>query len=216
MSKPASGPKADDAPAQNEAVNEQLFRRVALALFAERGFHGTSLRDIAAEAGTNVSHLYYYFPSKADLLRSIMLSIGDALVLTLRDAVASAGEDPVTRFAALVRAMVLFHAERRPEAFVGRSELRSLTEAARRELVARYDLVTSIFRDTLDRGIASGVFRCAHPKQAVFSVLAMTSQVAAWYRSDGELQPSEIADRYAALGLSMVGHDAQRGRPLLK
>ena len=215
MNKPASrsrsselpGDATADLPVGNEAVSEQLFSRVALELFAEVGFHGASLRDIAARAGTNVSHLYYYFPSKADLLRSIMVSIADALLATLRDASNAARDDPVARFAALVRAMVLFHAQRRIEAFVGRSELRSLPEEARREIVDRYDVLTSIFRETLDAGVRSGVFRCAYPKQAVFSVLAMSSQVATWYRSDGELGPAEIADRYAALALEMVGHD---------
>jgi AcrR family transcriptional regulator len=207
MSKSASSrTRAPEASIENEAVSEALFRRVALELFAERGFHGTSLRDIAAEAGTNVSHLYYYFPSKADLLRSIMVAIGDALVATLSKAATASGEDPVARFSALVRAMVLFHAERRTEAFVGRSELRSLTDEARAEIVARYDWVTALFKDTLDAGVRGGVFRCEYPKQAVFSILAMSSQVATWYRIDGELAPPAIAERYATLALEMIGH----------
>jgi AcrR family transcriptional regulator len=181
-----------------------MFRRVALELFAERGFHGSSLRDIATRAGTNVSHLYYYFPSKAHLLRSIMLAIADSLLADLR--AAAVAEDPVARFQALVRSMVLFHAERRDEAFVGRSELRSLTDEARREVVERYDEITRLFRRTLEDGLGSGAFHCPYPAEAIFSVLAMSSAVATWYRADGPNSPATIAGRYAVLALQMIGH----------
>ncbi|MBL6751560.1 MAG: TetR family transcriptional regulator [Nevskia sp.] len=197
------------AATPSEAPSEALFRRVALELFAERGFHGSSLRDIAARAGTNVSHLYYYFPSKAHLLRSIMLSIVDSLLEALRKASAEAGDDPVARFQALVRCMVLFHAERQQEAFVGRSELRSLGDEARREVIVVFDEITRLFKDTLDAGLRSGAFRCAYPAEAIFSVLAMSSAVATWYRKGGVNSPTTIAERYARLALEMVGHDTR-------
>jgi AcrR family transcriptional regulator len=203
---PALAPADTAGRATQQPPSEALFRRVALELFAERGFHGSSLRDIAARARTNVSHLYYYFPSKADLLRSIMLSVADSLLADL-SAVPAEG-DPVARFQALVRVMVLFHAERREEAFVGRSELRSLDEPSRREVVSRYDEITRLFRETLEAGLHSGAFRCAYPREAIFAVLAMSSAVATWYREDGANSPATIAARYAVLALEMIGCDS--------
>lgn len=44
----------------------------ALALMSEQGSAGASMRQLAAACGLNVATLYHYFPSKADLLRSVM------------------------------------------------------------------------------------------------------------------------------------------------
>ncbi len=44
----------------------------ALALMSEQGSAGASMRQLAAASGLNVATLYHYFPSKADLLRSVM------------------------------------------------------------------------------------------------------------------------------------------------
>lgn len=44
----------------------------ALALMSQRGVDGTSMRDLASAAGLNVASLYHYFPSKRDLLVSVL------------------------------------------------------------------------------------------------------------------------------------------------
>src|SRR5215470_2438734 len=46
--------------------------RAATALFAERGFHGTKVRDIAARAGANVAAGHYHFGSKRDLYVEVL------------------------------------------------------------------------------------------------------------------------------------------------
>jgi AcrR family transcriptional regulator len=46
--------------------------RTSLHLFAERGFHGTSMRDIAREADITEGLIYHYFASKRDLFRAII------------------------------------------------------------------------------------------------------------------------------------------------
>jgi AcrR family transcriptional regulator len=45
---------------------------IARDLFAQRGFTGTSIADIARELGTTTSALYYHFPSKADILGALL------------------------------------------------------------------------------------------------------------------------------------------------
>jgi AcrR family transcriptional regulator len=49
---------------------------IALTLMAQRGVDGTSMRDLAAAAGLNVASLYHYFPSKRDLLESVLVEQG--------------------------------------------------------------------------------------------------------------------------------------------
>ncbi len=46
--------------------------KASLHLFAEKGFHGTSMRDIAKEADITEGLIYHYFASKRDLFRAII------------------------------------------------------------------------------------------------------------------------------------------------
>ncbi len=177
----------------------------ALRQFVEKGFHGTSMRDIAREAGASVSHAYYYFPSKGAILYRLVADVTAALANELEAVDRSSGPDPAARLVAVVRAHVLFHTARQAESFVGNTELRSLSEAERAAVVADRDRVTRSFRRPIDAGVATGQFDCAAPAETTRAIVSMTTAVASWHRPDGPLTPAEIADRYAAIALRMVG-----------
>jgi AcrR family transcriptional regulator len=66
--------------------------QLALTLMAQRGVDGTSMRDLASAAGLNVASLYHYFPSKRDLLESVLIEQG---FLPIRPA-PDEGESPET------------------------------------------------------------------------------------------------------------------------
>ena len=59
------------APATLAGQRERILD-AALGLMADQGASGTSMRQLAAACGVNVATLYHYFPSKADLLRSVI------------------------------------------------------------------------------------------------------------------------------------------------
>jgi len=198
--------RPESVPASGTAAGRERVLQAALDAFFEQGFHGTSMRTIADRAGTAISHAYYYFPSKADLLRTLMVGVTEDLLAALEAARVEAGSDPAARLAAIVRAHVRLHTERQAEAFVGNTELRSLTARDRVDVVALRDRVTAIFKATVDEGLRCRVFRCAHRDEAVLAIVTMCTAVAGWYRADGPLAPEAVADRYADLSLSLVGY----------
>jgi AcrR family transcriptional regulator len=57
----------------------------AETLFAEKGFNGTSVRDIAERAGINLAMVSYYFGSKDKLLEALFESRGETTKLTLEE-----------------------------------------------------------------------------------------------------------------------------------
>lgn len=61
----------DTATGRDAATKARLLR-AASALFAERGFHATTVRDIAARAGANVASGHYHFGSKRDLYVAVL------------------------------------------------------------------------------------------------------------------------------------------------
>jgi AcrR family transcriptional regulator len=71
-----------------------LIQQTALALFIEKGFAATSLQQIADRVGVTKAALYYYFPSKADLARSIFLPWKEDLDRFLDEAEAATDATP--------------------------------------------------------------------------------------------------------------------------
>ncbi len=58
---------------EKDETTEEKIRQVAKAMFIQKGFAGTKTRDIASEAGTNLALVNYYFRSKEQLFKQIMI-----------------------------------------------------------------------------------------------------------------------------------------------
>lgn len=176
----------------------------ALDRFERLGYHGTTMRDIAHGAGLTVASIYSHFPSKQQMLQDIMVRVlSDALALT-RTAVLRAGPTPHDQLSALMHAWLLFHTERRAEALVGGSEIRSLDAHGRRLIVTLRDEQEAMFRDIVLRGVEDGEFATPYPEDAVRALIAMGTAVPSWYRPDGALSPEQVAQRYVRLAAGTV------------
>ncbi|MFD0854512.1 TetR/AcrR family transcriptional regulator, partial [Actinomadura adrarensis] len=56
----------------SQGPGETGILEAAIAVMTEKGYHGTSVRDIAVRAGLSPAALYYHFESKQDVLATIM------------------------------------------------------------------------------------------------------------------------------------------------
>ena len=170
----------------------------------DRGYHGTSMRDIASGADITVASIYHHFKSKQEILQDIMVRVLHDSIATTRGALLRSDNEPTEQLKALVRAWVLFHASGRVDALVGATERRSLNEAGRRLVIALRDEQEGIFRDVIERGVEEGVFGTAYPRDAVRAIIVMGQQVCVWWRSEGPLSAEDLADRYSAFAAAMV------------
>lgn len=176
----------------------------AIRAFQEVGYHGTSMRDIAAHAGITAGSIYNHFPSKQRILQEIMTrTLVDGIAAT-RVGLLTVASDPDSQLHGLMRAWVLFHTERRDEAIIGISEIRSLDPEGRKVVVSLRDEQEAMFRDVIQRGTADGTFNTPHPAEAVRAIISMGYTIANWYRSDGPRTPEQIANAYAELALATV------------
>jgi AcrR family transcriptional regulator len=71
----AAAGRSGAAQGEGSATRRRILQ-IALTLMAQRGVDGTSMRDLASAAGLNVASLYHYFPSKRDLLESVLIEQG--------------------------------------------------------------------------------------------------------------------------------------------
>jgi AcrR family transcriptional regulator len=193
-----------DPPGGQRAGTQRAILDSAISQFSRRGFHGASMRQLAAEAGTTQSNVYNYFPTKADILLGILRqAVTEQIEITT--AAIDAAPAPVTdRFVAGVEAFVLYDVEHLDVCFVANSELRYLDPKQRGEIVALRDRQQSIYTDLVDEGVAEGVFHTPFPAEVTTAMLTMFAGVTVWYRPDGPLSPEDVSRRYARYALGIV------------
>lgn len=176
----------------------------ALSAFAAQGYHGTSIRDLAAGAGLSVPGVYHHYPSKQAILRVLMVETMATLTTHLRAALAAAPDEPGARFDALVAALVGFHLRHGAESFVASSELRSLTPEHRAEVVGQRDEVQRMIDAAVAGGVAAGLFATPAPAEAARAISVLAIGVATWYRPDGPAPADVVVAQQCALARALV------------
>lgn len=187
-------------------------RAAALALFAERGYHATTMTDIGAAVGVRAPSLYKHVSSKQHLLADIMVTTMASLQAGFDRAAASTG-DVVDQFRRAVEAHVRFHTRHRLEAFVGTSEIRSLEQPHRDQVVTLRSTYEAGLRALVTRGVSEGRFHTSSPRLSCYMVLDMGMGVSVWYREHGEISEDELVYAYADHALRIVGYPAAAAEP---
>jgi AcrR family transcriptional regulator len=192
--------------ARPEDVGDTYGRLLAAALsaFAARGFHGTTTRDIAGLAGVSPAALYVHFPSKVDVLETIMRAGLQAALEVLVGSLAGV-VGPVERMHGLVYDFVSWHAEHHAVARVVQSALPVLDESRRTEILAIRRQFDQLVRDEIEAGVASGDFVVTDSRDAARAVLSLAIDVSRWYSERSRMRPAELAAAYAELVARMLG-----------
>jgi AcrR family transcriptional regulator len=186
-------------------------RATAIRLFAEQGYRGTSMKDIAAAVGMRAPSLYNHLQSKQDLLREVMISNMQDLERSASAAISSS-HSMVGGIRRGTEAHVLHHTDNPDVVRIGNREILSLDEPYRTRVLEIRHRYQGMFINLVERGKEEGVFLVDSPKLTVFALLAMGIGVANWFRPDGELSGAEIAARFGDIAVMMVGaKEAQPG-----
>jgi AcrR family transcriptional regulator len=185
----------------------------AIAAFAEHGYHGATVRDIAARAGLSVPGMYHHYASKQEMLRALVEQSMADILSRSRDALRTSPDAPVSRFSALVRTVVMFMAEHR-ELAVLQAESRYLEPDNWLRYVALRDEQESLVTAEVGAGRRAGDFLTTETAQdATRAVLTLCLGIPGWYRPDGPLTPKELADQYVGFCLGIVGHPPADPQP---
>lgn len=173
---------------------------VASALFSDRGYAATSMRDIAKALDLQGGSLYAHIPSKEAVLASIVQQAAERFLAAVRPLAEGPGT-AIERLRRMVHAHVDVVAAGRDRATVFLFEWTFLGPE-RREAVARErDTYEGYFRQVIAEGVAMGELETRDPKLAATFILSAMNGLAHWYRPDGPLGPDEIAGHYADLFL---------------
>lgn len=173
----------------------------AAQIFSQKGFHATSMQDIAQAVNLQKASLYHHISSKQDILVGVLDQALDILIANMQDVLAL----PLAPDEKLRRSMQVYlqtMLENRDLAAVLLLEHRSLKAEFHAHHIPRRDHFEHLWRDLILEGKTQGVFSCREPAIVSRALLGVMNWTITWYRPDGRLGAKEIANQFTDLFLS--------------
>jgi AcrR family transcriptional regulator len=188
---------------KGEATRAAILEACA-RLFAQKGYDGTSLTEIAEAMGLTRPAVYHYFASKEEMLSSLVAETSELAADKLRTIRADDTQDSVSKLRAMTAEIVQERLDF-PERFrmLERSEsalpgpIGEQHRAARRAVLAEMTGVVA-------EGIQAGQFRSCNERVAALSVLGMCNWVAWWYRPGTTDSPAAIIEEITTSAVAML------------
>jgi TetR/AcrR family transcriptional regulator, cholesterol catabolism regulator len=186
------------------APREDQVRAAALRLFKEKGYHATSMREIASAVGINKGSLYSYIHSKEDLLIPVFERAMGVLLEQMEQISGDASLSATRRLRRAIHAHVTAVADNLDILTVYLSEWRQLGAESLTTVRLQRERYASLFRQILDDGVQSGEFRAMDTRIVMLGMIGMCNYLFRWYRPDGRLTPEQVADELIEMVMNGV------------
>jgi AcrR family transcriptional regulator len=177
-----------------EQSRRDQIMQTAQKMMREGSYHGTSMRDIASAVNMEAASLYNHISGKEEILRATCFGLAEKFnqgIQEVNDIYFNAEE----KLRMAVKNHVLILTENLDASFVFIHEWRNLAEPSRGEFVKLRDKYENEFRQILQNGEDEGLFNEVNNKFAVLTILSSLNWVVEWYKSGGEMTPTQIADK---------------------
>jgi AcrR family transcriptional regulator len=191
---------------ERTAYDEKLesILRTSASIFAEKGYHQASIRDIARATRVSLSGLYYYFQSKEELLFLIQDHAFGTLLESL-EAQLQTTDDPVRKVCLLIENHLRYFVSNMSEMKVLSHESGSLTGDLRRSVNAKKRRLSDIAMEILKeiRPEPSVDLRVA-----TFALFGMMNWIYNWYRPETDIPIEQLAENMSRLFLGGYLHES--------
>lgn len=174
----------------------------AAEVFARKGYGAASLDDVAERCGVTKSVIYYYFRNKEALYVELMTETLEDAVARV-EAIRAAGEPPAATLRAMLADSVRRMISRRAHYVITLlHQGDELSDANRERLRGLRRRNWRVFEQTLEAGIAAGVFVARNPRLMARTAVYACASLAHWYSPSGSLSVEyvvrEVTEQVAA------------------
>jgi AcrR family transcriptional regulator len=176
---------------------QQLLLNSAVKVFADKGFHATSMREISRESGMSLAGIYHYVTGKTELLYLIQDRCFAQVISGARAAI-SRELTPAERLRAFIRHHVEFFTAHMDEMKVLSHEEDELTGTMRAQVRRQKREYVSLLLDLLEQVTQSGVNR----QVAAYALFGMMNWIYTWYKPTGPVSPDQLAEDLTHLFLN--------------
>jgi len=164
-------------------------------LFWQKGYHGTSMRDIADACDCKAANIYNYFKGKEDILFEVIKDITERAV----DSVRHLEDDETTSPVDQLRSFIDNHLNvlvqmKKSSVLISDTGLQNLTRDHRKVIIELRDTYDRIMTKVISRGIESGDFAVKDVKVMVYLISSVIIRTTIWFSPKGRLSADEVAD----------------------
>lgn len=184
----------------------------AVGLFVRKGYHATTTREIAREAGLSTGLLYEYVQSKEDVLYLVCDAIHGEMESRLREALGENADAAETLREAIARYIEVCDRMQDSILLIYR-ETASLSEESRRYVLENEARITGIFQSILERGAEDGSLQVANLDRIALTAHTITVLGHEWAFRRWALRPRYTLEAFiehqTELIMSMLGRTAE-------
>ena len=172
----------------------------AAQIFREKGYHATSMQDIADSVQLQKASLYHHISSKQEILLAVLDRALDVLIEDIEPIVDS-NLPPEEKLKLAMTRYIERVTGSADLAAVLLLEHRSLEPQLRARHISRRDRFEDLWRKLVREGVEQGEFRPMDPSIVAFALLGVQNWLITWYREGGRLSGSQLADQFAEIFL---------------
>ena len=167
----------------------------AAAIFSQKGYHATSMQDIAQAVHLQKASLYHHVSGKQEILLAILDQALDLLIDNMERVMAQA-LPPREKLRLGVRTYLKEILEHRELASVLLLEHRSLNAELQAQHIQRRDRFEYLWRELIQSGVDAGCFHCLDIAITVQALLGVLNWTITWYQPSGKYNSVQLADQY--------------------
>lgn len=209
MAIPSANAGTEENPEESREAKRLGILKAAARIFNERGYHHTSVADVADALGVSKPFLYYYLKNKDDMLFECS-RIATEELHSMLDSVRAADLSGWDRLVRLLRGYAQVMTTDFGVCLIRNTAPGFLPPEARDKLWAGRRRLNSEVERIIAQGIADGSIRSCDPKIVSFALFGAFNWISFWYRDDGPLNAETIADYYINLfARGIVAAEAQ-------
>lgn len=207
-------PRANRRAHAKSLEKYQRILDAAAQALCERGYANAKLSDIARAAGTHAGSLYYYFPSREDLLKEVLLTAVERMTNVSLSLDEDAEVSPIDRVSAFVRDLIDQLTAMRSDDYM-RAYLRNynqVPDSIRRDLMDKRTQMRHKLGDLMHDAQAAGeIPESTDIDIATQFIAGATNWLGLWYEPGGPIAREAVADMF--LDLMLHGLRGTQGSP---
>ena len=177
------------------SIKKSQILEKAGTLFWQKGYHSTSMRDIARVCHCKAANIYNYFEGKEDILYEVIKDISEKAVASIRHLEHDEETCPVDQLRSLIKSHFgLLVRMRRSNVLISDTGLKDLSTEHRKAIVELRDLYDSIMRGVVARGVASGDFCVKDDRVVTYLISSVILRSSIWFSPKGRLSADQVSD----------------------
>ncbi len=179
--------------ARKKASKKELILRRAAAMFREKGFAATSMRDLAEMVGIEAASLYNHIRSKNEILEAICFDVAN-IFFTNMEIIESSNKNSIGKIEDLLRFHIRQMVENYEEVYVSDREWKHLEEPYLSNFQSQRRNYRKKFASIINEGIDKNEIRKIDAPTAVLIILHAISGIESWHRSKAKISAEELEE----------------------